>query len=199
MNYVLCQAGAFLVWFAYGSFFEWWFHKYLFHSPKLIRATFEAHDRVHHVNYGDKESYDMPCATDPEGEHISMDWFALPIFVGVHFPIIFAVQWLTKIPMVWGGCLAIGVYYVMYETVHYFMHIPRNRWIEGTKLYKFLNEHHRIHHKYTNKNLNVLVPLADAVMRTLVVKKRSPSTTFAISETVELRRGTVAAKRSVQE
>ena len=194
MSYFLWQLGAFFVWFAYGSFFEWWFHKNLFHSPKLIRATYEAHDRVHHVNYGDKESYDLPCATDPNGEHISMDWFALPVFVGVHFPIIFAVQWLTGIPMVWGGCLAIGVYYVMYETVHYYMHIPRNRAIERMKLYKFLNEHHRIHHKYVNKNLNVLIPLADMVMKTLVVKKRAPKSVAVAAKASDVRRVPVSSK-----
>jgi hypothetical protein len=170
MTYFLCQLGAFFGWFAYGSFFEWWFHKYLFHSPKLIKRTFEAHALVHHQNYRGDESYDLPSPKDPHGEHIMMDWFALPLFLGFHLPILWFVQWVTGLPSLWGGIAAITVYYLGYETLHYFMHVPRDRWVERTRVFKFLNEHHRLHHKYQQKNLNVLLPLADLVLRTLRTK-----------------------------
>ena len=171
MMYVLFQAGAFIAWFVYGSFFEWVFHKYLFHSPKLVPATYKAHALTHHGMYGGDDSYDLPSPDDPDGKHIMMDWFALPLFLGFHFPIIWGVQKLTGIPSIWGGLAAIGVYYLCYESIHYVMHVPRDRWIERTRVFRFLNEHHRLHHKNDNTNLNVVFPLADLTLRTLRTHK----------------------------
>jgi sterol desaturase/sphingolipid hydroxylase (fatty acid hydroxylase superfamily) len=51
--------------------------------------------------------------------------------------------------------------------MHYVMHVPRDRWIERTRVFRFLNEHHRLHHKDHNTNLNVVFPLADLLFRTL--------------------------------
>lgn len=167
MTFFLYQLGAFFAWVVYGSFFEWWFHKYLFHSPKLIHATFHAHAIVHHQLYKGDNTYDTPSPQDPEGKHIMMDWFALPIFILTHLPLLLFGQWVTGIPSVWGGVAAIAFYYAGYETLHYFMHVPRNRWIERTRVFRFLKEHHRLHHKYMQKNLNVFIPLADLVLRTL--------------------------------
>jgi len=163
----LCQAGAFVCWFLYGSFFEWAFHKYLFHSPRLIRATFNAHALVHHQIYKGDDTYDVPSVKDPDQNHIAMDWFALPLFIGFHLPLLWFVQWITGLPSLWGGVAAITAYYLGYEILHYFMHVPRNRWIERTRIFRFLNAHHRLHHKYQQKNLNVLLPLADLVLGTL--------------------------------
>jgi sterol desaturase/sphingolipid hydroxylase (fatty acid hydroxylase superfamily) len=46
------------------------------------------------------------------------------------------------------------------------MHVPANRWFERTKAFKFSKEHHRIHHKYMNQNLNVFLPIADRCLGT---------------------------------
>src|SRR5437868_1509589 len=152
MSYLFWQVGAFFAWFLYGSFFEWVFHKYLFHSPKLIPATYKAHALTHHGMYGGDESYDLPAPDDPHGRHIMMDWFALPLFIGFHLPILLGVQWLTGIPSLWGGIAAIVAYYTCYEWSHYIMHVPRDRWIEKTRVFKFVNEHHRLHHRDHNTN-----------------------------------------------
>jgi hypothetical protein len=171
MTYVLFQIGAFFAWFVYGSFFEWVFHKYLFHSPKIIPATYKAHALTHHGMYSGDDSYDLPNPEDPGGKHIMMDWFALPLFLGFHFPIIWGVQRLTGIPSIWGGLAAIAAYYVCYESIHFVMHVPRDRWIERTRVFRFLNEHHRLHHKNDATNLNVVFPLADITLRTLRTHK----------------------------
>jgi len=167
MATALWQLGAFFGWFLYGSFFEWLFHKYLFHSPRFIKATYHAHAETHHGLYGGDDTYDMPSPEDPNGRHIMMDWFALPLFLLFHLPLIWGVQWLTGIPSLWGGLAAIAAYYLCYESIHYVMHVPRNRWIERTRVFRFLNEHHRLHHKDPNTNLNVVLPFADLLLRTL--------------------------------
>ena len=163
----ICQSLAFVFYFLYGSFFEWAFHKYLFHSPRIIPATYKAHALTHHGTYRGDDSYDLPSEDDPHGEHIMMDWFALPLFLGCHLPLILLVQWATGIPSLWGAVAAIAVYYACYEGMHYVMHVPRDRWIEKTRVFRFLNEHHRLHHKDHGTNLNVVFPLADLLFRTL--------------------------------
>src|SRR6266567_511327 len=103
MTWLACQAGAFAAWFVYGSFFEWFFHKYLFHKPRPIPWTYRAHALTHHGLYQGDDSYDLPSPEDPEGHHITMDWFALPLFLAFHFPLIWGVQRVTGIPSLWGG------------------------------------------------------------------------------------------------
>ncbi len=177
MTYLLCQFAAFFLWFAYGSYFEWMFHKHLFHSPKLIPATYKAHAITHHGMYSRGDRYDSPAPDDPDGKHIMMDWFALPLFLAANFPIVWGVQYITGMPMIWGGLAAIAVYYMAYEWSHFVMHVPRGRWIERTRVFLFLNDHHRRHHIDDTKNLNVVFPLADLTLRTLwlPVRKSKPS------------------------
>lgn len=58
--------------------------------------------------------------------------------------------------------------YVLYEWLHWCMHVPQGRWIERTWVFQWLNAHHHYHHLYPFKNLNVVLPLADWVMGTLI-------------------------------
>ena len=156
---------AFVFYFLYANFFEWAFHKFLFHSPRIIKATYKAHHLVHHQRYKyEMESYEWQ--PEYEKDHIAMDWFALPLFVGFHLPFFLLIQWATGWQSVWGGVGAVVAYYAVYEYFHYFMHVPANRWFETTKAFKFSKEHHRIHHKYMNQNLNVFLPIADRCLGT---------------------------------
>lgn len=165
LNLLAQEAIAFVFYFLYGSFFEWWFHKNLFHSPKLIKATFKAHQLVHHQQFKyEIDSYHLK--PDADRTHIAMDWFALPIFLAVHLPLLLGVQWLTHWQSAWGGLAAITAYYVIYESFHYCMHVPADRWFETLGTYRFVKEHHRIHHKYFLQNLNVFFPLADLCLGT---------------------------------
>ncbi len=67
-------------------------------------------------------------------------------------------------------CLTVFGYYIVYESIHKFMHLPDKRKIEGSRIYKFLNGHHLLHHRYMNKNFNVVLPLADWLMGTLILR-----------------------------
>jgi hypothetical protein len=169
-----CELIAFVCYFLYGSFFEWAFHKYLFHSNKYIKATYRAHTLVHHMKY--KYSPNSYCWHEGDSrakEHIVMDWFALPMFVAFHLPFQFAIQYLTGIPSVFGGVAAIVAYYCVYEYFHYCMHIPGGRWFERMRVFNFAKEHHRIHHKYMLRNLNVFFPLADICLGTYISAEKN--------------------------
>ena len=52
------------------------------------------------------------------------------------------------------------------------MHLPRNRKVEYVWWYRRLNGHHLLHHRYMNRNLNVVLPFADWLFGTLLL--RSP-------------------------
>jgi hypothetical protein len=163
---LLFEAGAFVFYFCYGSYFEWFFHRYLFHTPKVFKRTFIAHTLVHHQIYKGDETYHVHDGEHPE--HVAMDWWALPAMVGFHLPFLWLIQRITGIPSMWGGALAIGVYYSLYESLHWVMHVPKAcETMRRFRFFRFLEAHHFIHHKYMLSNLNVILPLADITIGTL--------------------------------
>ncbi len=171
---IIQESLAFVFYFLYGSFFEWWFHKYLFHSAKYIKYTYKAHHLVHHQRYKyEKESYEWQSQYDKD--HIAMDWFALPLFIGTHLLPLYLVQYFTGWQSMWGGIAAITTYYAVYEYFHFAMHVPSNKWFERTRVFQYAYEHHRIHHKYMFQNFNVFFPLADRCLGTYISKERMQS------------------------
>ncbi len=168
VSFLLCQLGAFCVCCVYLSFFEWFFHRYAFHTPKINRLMFHAHTLVHHQIYKGDDTYHTQEEHPNHPGHVPMNWWALPALVGIHLPLFLLVQWVTDIPVVWGGVLAICVYYAIYESIHWAMHVPRAaNFLGQIRAYRFLDAHHRTHHKYMLSNLNVVLPLADLLLGTL--------------------------------
>jgi hypothetical protein len=162
---LLCELAAFALYFVYGSYFEWFFHRYLFHSPKYIYRTFREHTLVHHQIYKGDDTYHTH---DEHPDKVPMDWWALPAMVGFHLPLFLLVQHFTGIPSLWGGVAAISIYYTLYETFHWAMHVPKaSAFLSRFRYYRFLDAHHRVHHKHMLSNLNVLFPLADLTLGTL--------------------------------
>lgn len=165
LPFFLCQLGAFCACTVYLSFFEWAFHRYAFHTPRLSRALFRAHTLVHHQIYKGGPSYH---SHDDHPEHVPMNWWALPAMLGIQMPAFLALQWATGLPVVWGCVLAVCVYFGIYESIHWAMHVPRAaRVLARVPAYRYLDAHHRTHHKHLLSNLNVVLPLADLVLGTL--------------------------------
>src|SRR5205085_10888747 len=74
--------------------------------------------------------------------------------------------------------VTIFVYYGCYEGFHYLMHRPMIGWIERSRLFRFLERHHRLHHVHMGTNFNVVCPLADLSLGTLVLSDPlAPQTT----------------------
>jgi sterol desaturase/sphingolipid hydroxylase (fatty acid hydroxylase superfamily) len=61
------------------------------------------------------------------------------------------------------------------------MHLPKMRFVEKTNLFRKLNGHHLLHHRYMNRNYNVVLPFADLIFGTLL--RRSPIKFKQCSET----------------
>lgn len=162
---VLCELTAFAVYVVYCSFFEWTFHRHLFHTPKFGYYTFKMHTLVHHQIYGAGETYH---AHDDHPHKVTMDWWALLGFLGFNAPIFWVIQKVTHIPSFWAGMTAVTIYYALYESFHWAMHVPKaSNILSRFAFYRYLDAHHHIHHKYMLSNLNVILPLADLVMGTL--------------------------------
>ena len=63
-------------------------------------------------------------------------------------------------------------YYATYEYLHWCMHKPKHRVVERSGIFFLLNGHHLLHHRYMNKNFNVVLPLADLCLGTLIVRSK---------------------------
>jgi hypothetical protein len=69
-----------------------------------------------------------------------------------------------------GAFVAASAYYATYEYLHWCMHKPNRRLVERSGLFFLLNGHHLPHHRYMHKNFNVVLPLADLCLSTLLVR-----------------------------
>jgi len=54
--------------------------------------------------------------------------------------------------------------------LHWCMHLPRQRRVERCGIFFRLNGHHLLHHRYMNKNFNVVLPLADLMLGTFLAR-----------------------------
>lgn len=134
----------FLLGLVYASFLEWGIHKYLFH--KLGRkkdSIFAYHLRGHHVLAKKNGFVDL---TASRVESVGMMFLIL-----LHIPVIFySVSF-------WA---AITLYALAFKFLHGYQHSNP----EFTK--KHMKWHWDHHMKNPNKNYNVVLPIADKIMRT---------------------------------
>jgi hypothetical protein len=73
-----------------------------------------------------------------------------------------------------GAVLSIVAYYGAYEYMHWCMHLPKRRRLERSWFFRRLNGHHLLHHRYMHKNFNVVLPVADLCLGTLLLRSKIP-------------------------
>jgi sterol desaturase/sphingolipid hydroxylase (fatty acid hydroxylase superfamily) len=71
-----------------------------------------------------------------------------------------------------GATVVCTIYYAAYEYMHWCMHLPNRRHVERSKIFFRLNGHHLLHHRYMHKNFNVVLPLADLLLGTLLLRSK---------------------------
>lgn len=171
MHDLFWQTLGFLGGILYGSLFEWMLHKHLMHAPvPFFRYPFRAHAQVHHRTFRADHSYHLQREQDRKT--VPMAWWNAPFIWLCHVGPVLGLQWLTGKPIALGIFAALVLYYAAYEYLHWCMHVPRKRSVERSGIFFRLNGHHLLHHRYTNKNLNVVLPLWDFLFGTLLL--RSP-------------------------
>lgn len=166
------MAAAFLVAVGFASFFEWTLHKYLMHRPLgNFDYPFRTHALVHHQTFKADHTYHL--INEKDKATIPMAWWNGFVLVAVGMmPFIGATFWIGTWGVFCGSLLGCACYYGAYEYMHWCMHLPRRRNIERSGIYFRLNGHHLLHHRYMHKNFNVVLPLADLCLGTLLLRSK---------------------------
>ena len=160
------------VWWVVSSFFEWSLHRYVMHRPLgSFTYPFKAHALIHHQIFKADHTYHL--INEPDWKTIPMAWWNGPVLtILASIPVIPVAVWLHSWEVYFGAAAGTFLYYSIYEYIHWCMHLPKTRLVEMTWAYRRLNGHHLLHHRYMHKNFNVVFPLADFLLGTLVVRSK---------------------------
>ena len=173
MNSFFWIITGFLLGVVFASFFEWTLHRFIMHKPLGgFDYAFKAHAVVHHQTFKADKTYHL--ANDKDKKTIPMAWWNGPVLIAVaQIPFVLFCLAVDHWLLLLGSTIAISAYYAAYEYMHWCMHLPKTRRIERSGIYFRLNGHHLLHHRYMRKNFNVVLPLADFLLGTLL--RRSPT------------------------
>jgi len=170
-----------VLWLAWGavcavffaSFFEWTLHRFLMHRPLMgFDYAFRTHALIHHRKFKADHTYHLVHHEDKKD--IPMAWWNGPVLVFLCMvpfliaSVITGIWWLSL-----GALPVFAGYYATYEYLHWCMHLPKSRRVEKSELFRRLNGHHLLHHRYMNRNFNVVLPLADLILGTLIPRSKT--------------------------
>jgi len=156
----------------YASLCEWMLHRYVMHRPLPgFRYPFERHTLVHHHKFKADDTYHLIHKTD--ANTIPMAWWNGPVLIVLSSLPALSISALSeRWSVVFICALVVGTYYGAYEYLHWCMHLPKARRVECFFLFRRLNGHHLLHHRYMGHNFNVVFPIWDLLFGTLL--RRSP-------------------------
>lgn len=156
----------------FGSFVEWALHRFLMHKPiPGFEYPFRTHALIHHQKFKADHTYHVIDQKDKE--IIPMAWWNGPAIVATCMVPAVVIAWVAgHWGIAVGALVAFAAYYGAYEYMHWCMHLPKKRCIERTGVFFRLNGHHLLHHRYMHKNFNVVLPLADMCLGTLLLRSK---------------------------
>ena len=174
MQYTIQPLAWFVVLAVLMSFIEHQIHRTLMHRKNILsgrlpafKKVFEHHAILHHRHYH-KIFNDEPV---PHGQdrHLRLSMKegfleALPISV-----LMTTISWQGAMTFLIVVCL----HHFIWNQIHMEMHKPEKRFFSHWSTYKFLARYHYLHHRYPNKNFNVVLPLADYVLGTNIRASKS--------------------------
>jgi hypothetical protein len=171
-NFSFWMTIGFLGCVVYASFFEWALHRFFMHRPiGKFDYAFRAHALVHHQTFKADHTYHL--INEKDKHTIPMAWWNGPVLIALGCLPFFIASWIAG---TWGitvgSLIACAGYYGAYEYMHWCMHLPKKRDIERSGIYFRLNGHHLLHHRYMHKNFNVVFPLADFCLGTLLLRSK---------------------------
>lgn len=149
------------------SFIEHQVHVRLMHRRNFLgernpsfKKTFEAHAIFHHGHYS-KEFSDEPV---PKGEdkEIQLTVRKAPIKALPFAALIALVSWPGALMFI----AVVTFHHWAWNKIHLEMHKPEQKKFSKWPVYKYLARYHWLHHKYPDKNFNVVFPFADFILGT---------------------------------
>ncbi|HEX2101938.1 MAG TPA: hemolysin III family protein, partial [Candidatus Synoicihabitans sp.] len=195
-------AGAVLVISLVNCFVEYFFHRYVLHTPAVpfLRRLYRQHTRHHALTrIARKAGRDgrgilfienkFPIAEPEQGEASFFPWYSLATFAVVLTPLLILLQWLfPSLPWFLSGYAALALSLTLYEVLHAINHWPFEKWqplIEHPRFGWFWRPayaFHLRHHAVTDCNESISgffgLPIADWVFGTCVI----PKTVYADGE-----------------
>ncbi|MBL9126846.1 MAG: sterol desaturase family protein [Verrucomicrobiales bacterium] len=169
--YFWCAVGSVAA-VVFASFFEWTLHRFVMHRPLgPLTYPFRTHALVHHQIFRADETYHL--IDEKDKWTIPMAWWNGPVLVLLCCaPFGVVSWWFGNVGLVVGAAVTFALYYATYEYLHWCMHLPRTRAVERSGVFFRLNGHHILHHRYMHKNFNVVLPLADLCLGTLMLRSK---------------------------
>jgi len=154
------------------SFFEWTLHRYIMHRPFFsFTYPFRSHAMVHHHIFKSDHTYHVIHEKDKK--IIPMAWWNGPVLIlSGMLPVLGLTLPFGHWDAALGVFIAFSSYYGAYEYMHWCMHLPKARRVERSWIFYRLNGHHLLHHRYMHKNFNVVMPVADLVLGTLILRSK---------------------------
>ncbi len=145
------------------SFIEHQVHSRMMHKKiEVFKRAFEGHAIAHHKHYS-KIFTDEPVPSG-EDKEIRLNVYKAPIKAIPFVILISLVSWQGALVFIATACF----HHWVWNQIHLEMHKPEHRLFSNWMIYKFLARYHWLHHKYPDKNFNVVFPLADYVLGTNV-------------------------------
>lgn len=162
---VLSLLAGFVLFFLYAGVFEYVFHRWILHRPwTILSRPYQVHALLHHRVFSGDATYHVQREDDKD--LILFEWWQAPLLLAVHAPLVWGFEAASGVAIFWGGMAALAVYYSLYEYLHWSMHNPTGRWIERARPFRYLDAHHRLHHRIWRANFNVVLPIGDLIFRT---------------------------------
>jgi hypothetical protein len=166
--------------------YEWLVHRYVYHGQVVpfLRRIYVIHQHGHHYAIFPTWRYvtNGPVLRHPilsgsrsdlhqtrsSNLRIKLAHFAFYMVLGT--ALILAPAWLATghVAFVAGLLTSLVVVSDLFVRVHDAIHYPREfPWLQRQRWFRFLDEHHYIHHVDTSVNVNFLLPLADLLFGTM--------------------------------
>lgn len=193
---------AFLIISLVNCFVEYFFHRYVLHTPAItfLRRLYKQHT-LHHAltRIAKRQTRDgrgilfienkFPITEPEQGEASFFPWYSLVVFALVLTPLLALLQWLTpSFPWFIAGFAALAMSLSLYEILHAINHWPFEKWAalvghpRWGKFWQPIYGFHLRHHAVTDCNESISgffgLPLADWAFGTCVI----PQTVYAQGE-----------------
>jgi hemolysin III len=184
------------------SFFEYFLHRYVLHTPAvpLVRRLYRQHTLHHGLTHiGLRRMRDnrgilfvennFPIVEAQQGEAAFFPWYSLAAFAAILSPLLALLQWVfPTYPWFLAGFASLTTSLMLYEGIHALNHLPFEKWAPliahprwgafWRRVYAF----HLRHHAVTDCNESISgffgLPVADWVFGTCVI----PQTLYASGE-----------------
>lgn len=192
----------FLVISLVNCFMEYFFHRYVLHTPAIpfLRRLYRQHTLHHALTHiARKQTRDgrgilfienkFPIVEAEQHEAAFFPWYSLALFALFLTPLFALLQWLSpSFPWFFGGFAALTSSLALYEILHAINHWPFEQWAplidhpHWGKIWRPAYAFHLRHHAVTDCNESISgffgLPVGDWVFRTCIL----PQTVYANGE-----------------